>query len=159
LIVLSIDQASNKAGVSLWDGPTLLGTTTLVSKSHKDTFSKRLQYQVPQLTEFLKGKPQVEHILFEGVKARLVMATIGAFLTCPLLDVKLHEKTSFVGSSSWKKYAQRYGARGPVREIKGHYSLKQIGFPVDTYGLTADHEDICDSILIYLCWREKFVPK
>jgi hypothetical protein len=158
VIVLSIDQASNKAGVSLWNNAQLLGTTTLLSRARTDTFSKRLQHQIPQLTAFLKDKPQVEHILFEGVRARLVMATVGAFLSCPLLDVKLHEKTSFVGSSTWKKYAKNYGAIGPIRDVKGYPALKQIGFPVDKYGLTLADEDICDSILIYMAWYEKRLP-
>ena len=154
MITLSIDEASNAAGVSLWNDTQLLGHTVLVSKSPKDTFSKRLQYQVPQLTDFLTGKPQVEHILFEGVKARLVIITVGAFLTCPLLDVKLNEKYSFVGSSTWKKYAHTRGATGPIRDVKGLKALREIGYPVDKYKITSD--DTADSILMYLSWKDKW---
>ncbi len=154
MIILAIDQASNNAGVSLWRDDELLAHTVLVSRSPKDTFSKRVQYQLPQLTAFLSNYPQVDHIIFEGVKARLVMITVGAFLCCPLLDVKLNEKTSFIGSTSWKKYAQRNGAKGPVKLIKGVPALREIGFPVDKYGITS--EDTADSILIKLTWDSKY---
>lgn len=155
LITLSVDEASNNAGCSLWQDHELLATTVLTSKSPKDTFSKRLQYQVPQLTAFLTGKPQVEHILFEGVRARLVIITVGAFLTCPLLDVKLSEKTSFIGSSSWKKWASQQGATGPIKAVKGIKALQEIGFPVDKYRINS--HDVADSILMYLAFRAKNV--
>ena len=153
MITLAIDQASNSAGCSLWNDKQLIATTVLVSRSPKDTFSKRLQYQVPQLTEFLRGKPQVDHVLFEGVRARLVLITVGAFLTCPLLDVKLSEKTSFVGSSTWKHWASQRGATGKVKDVKGVKALREIGFPVDYHRITSD--DIADSVLQFLAWREK----
>lgn len=155
--ILSIDQASNAAGVSLWHDGQLKAHTVLRSNSSSDSFARRLQTQVPQLTAFLDAhlpeKLKLTKVLFEGMKARLVLVTIGAFLTCPRLDNKLHAQHSFVESSSWKKWAQQHGATGPFKEIKGVKALKEIGYPVDK--LAIDSDDVADSILIYLTWRAK----
>lgn len=155
--VLVIDQASNQAGVSLWYNGQLKATTVLESKKASDAFSRRIQHQVPQLTAFLDAhlpkEALVYNVIFEGVRARLVLITVGAFLTCPRLHVKLSPKASFVESASWKKWAQRRGATGPIKDIKGVKALREVGFPVDSYGITSD--DVADSILIYLTWRER----
>lgn len=155
--ILSIDQASNTAGVSLWRDGHLKAHTVLRSNASTDSFAKRLQTQVPQLTSFLNAhlppKIKITKILFEGMKARLVLCTIGAFLTCDRLDTKLHATHSFVESSSWKKWAQSHGATGPFKEIKGVKALRETGYPVDSLGISSD--DTADSILIYLTWRAR----
>lgn len=69
---------------------------------------------------------------------------------CPLIQVKLHPKFSFVESRSWKKYAADRGASGPIKDIKGLKALREIGFPVEQYGIESD--DVADSILIYKTW-------
>ncbi len=152
--VLVIDQASNAAGVSLWRDGNLVATTVLASKSPTDPFSRRVQHQVPQLTDFLDqhlpAHTLIEKVLFEGVKARLVMIVVGSFLVCPRISAKMHEKFSFVGSGTWKRWARDHGATGPVREIKGKKSLTETGF--DTAAI--DSDDICDSILMYFAWRD-----
>lgn len=158
--ILSIDQASNIAGASLWYQGALIATTTLVSKSADDPFSRRVQHQVPQLTAFLQKhlKPGhlVETVVFEGVRARLVMLTVGSFLTCPLICAKVSEKHSFVESSSWKKYAKERGATEPfTRDVKGCKALREIGFDLVKHGITSD--DVADSVLIYMCWRDRQV--
>lgn len=156
--VLSVDQASNCAGVSLWHNGILIACTTLNSKKSTDTLPRRLQTQVPQLTEFLQkylpAGEMVTTVIFEGVRARLVALVVGAILTCPLLDkCRINQYASFVESSSWKKWARSHGATGTFEQIKGVKALREVGFPVDKYLLTSD--DIADSILMYLTWRQK----
>jgi hypothetical protein len=152
--VLVIDQASNAAGVSLWYNGVLKQTTVLLSASPKDPLPKRLQCQVAQLNKFLSTHlPEsavITKIVFEGVRSRLVLVTVGAFLTCDRIHAKISPKTSFVESTSWKRWAQRHGATGPIGDIKGVKALKETGFPVD--GI--DSDDIADSILIFQTWRE-----
>lgn len=155
--VLSIDQASNAAGVSLWQTGRLIAHTVLKSRKAADPLSVRLQCQVPQLTTFLNqnvpGDGCVTKIIFEGVKARIVMVTVGAFLMSPRIAVKLHQRHTFVESRQWKKFAADRGATGPFKDIKGLRALREIGFPVDDHGI--DSDDVADSILIYLTWRER----
>lgn len=156
--VLSIDQASNAAGVSLWNNGDLIATTVLKSRSPTDPFSRRVQFQLEQLTDFLNmhlpPNVDIEKVLFEGVKARLVMVVVGAFLCCPRISAKMHESASFIYSTTWKSWARSKGATGPVKDIKGVPALRDIGFPVDVYHI--DSDDIADSILIYLTWSEKY---
>lgn len=155
--VLVIDQASHCAGVSLWYNGSLKSTTELKSHSKTEPFSRRLQYQAEQLDVFLTAiLPEsacITKIVFEGVRARLVLVTVGAFLTPKRINARLSPKTSFVESTSWKKWAQRNGATGPTSDIKGVKALRETGFPVDQHGITSD--DIADSILMYSVWRER----
>ena len=152
--ILVIDQASNCAGVSLWYNGNLTATTTLVSQSKNDSMARRLQHQVPQLTKFLcdvlPESATIAKILFEGVRARLVLITVGAFLTCPRINAKLTMQ-SFIGSSSWKKWAKDHGALGPTADVKGVKALSEIGFPVQQHNIESD--DVADSILMYLTWK------
>lgn len=60
---------------------------------------------------------------------------------------------NFVVTSTWKYWASRRGATGPSKDIKGVKALSEVGFPVEKYGIASD--DVADSILIYLAWREK----
>lgn len=155
--VLVIDQASNCAGVSLWYNGDLKATTELRSESSKDSFARRLQHQVPQLTAFLDrvlpDSATITKILFEGVRSRLVLVTVGAFLTCPRINAKLSPRTNFIESTSWKVWARNRGATGPIADIKGIKSLKETGFHVDDAFLTS--EDVADSIMMFNAWREK----
>ena len=156
--ILAIDQASNCAGVSLWRNGALVDTTTLLSDSPKDALGKRLSRQVEQLTDWLHGrlgKAEIKTVLFEGVRSRLVLVTVGAFVCVPQLrHCKVHQRFSFIESTSWKNYARKRGATNPkLGDIKGVPALREIGFPVDQHRI--DSDDIADSILIYLCWRDK----
>lgn len=143
------------AGVSLWYDGELIAHTVLLSQSADDKYSRRLQHQVPQLTDFLnKQLPKglnIEKVIFEGMKNRLVLITVGAFLTCPRLDAKLHQKFSFVESSSWKRWAKNKGATGLTKDVKGVKALREIGFPVDKHDIKSD--DVADSVLMYLTWK------
>lgn len=155
--VLVVDQASNAAGVSLWYNGRLIATTVLESNSAKDPISRRLQDQIPQLDSFLaKHLPdaaRITKIVFEGVRARLVLVTVGAFLTCPRIHAKLSPKASFVESTSWKKWAREHGATEErLKDVKGVKALRETGFPVEEHGITSD--DVADSVLMYLTWRE-----
>lgn len=156
-LILAIDQASNAAGVSLWEDGNLKATTVLLSASPKDPFGKRLVTQVKQLTAFLDheiGDRKLNVLLFEGVKSSMVLSTVGAFVTCPhLQNCKFTPKNSFISALSWKKYARDRGATQKFKEIKGVRALREIGFPVDAHNITSD--DIADSCLIYLCWRSR----
>lgn len=155
--VLVLDQASNLAGCSLWHNGNLIAHTVLRSHSATELFSRRVQYQVTQLDDFLdRYLPKhacISSILFEGVRARLVLCTVGAFLTSKRIACKMHQKTSFVESSAWKQYAKKHGATGPFKLIKGMKALREIGFDVDKYGISS--EDTADSVLMYLTWREQ----
>lgn len=155
--VLSIDQATNAAGVSLWKDGTLVDTTVLVSQSSTHSYARRIQYQVPQLTQFLMRhllpNENVTKILFEGVRSVLVQMAAGAFMMCPLIDAKLSPSDSFVHTTSWKMYAKQRGATGALKDIKGVKALIEIGFPVEL--LSKQSDDIADSILIYLSWANK----
>lgn len=155
--VLSIDQASNLAGVSLWLDGDLVATVVLRSRSPDDPFSRRIQFQLEQLTEFLNTQlppgVNVEKIIFEGVKARLVTIVVGAFLCCPRIHAKMHESASFLYSSTWKAWARRNGATGLIADIKGVKALREAGFDVEKYGIVSD--DVSDSILMYFAWRDK----
>lgn len=155
--ILAVDQATNLAGVSLWLDGALVATSVISSRDPSDSFAKRVQYQIPQLTAFLQTHLKPGHlvntVIFEGVRARLIMAVVGAFLTCPLIDSKMSEKGSFVESSSWKSWARDRGATGPHKDIKGVKALRETGFNVDKYGIVSD--DVCDSIMIFLCWKER----
>ena len=153
--VLSIDQASNQAGVSLWKSGQLVAVTVLKSRSKNDKMSRRLQDQVPQLTAFLdQHLPENETIktlLFEGVRARLVLITVGAFLTCPRLNASLSARGNFVESRQWKSWARMHGAHSqPFSEIKGVTALREIRELSEYHWI--DQEDIADSVLIYKCW-------
>ncbi len=155
--VLSIDQASNAAGVSLWLDGELQATTVLVSKDKNDPFSRRIQYQLEQLNTFIDlhvpADVVLDKVLFEGVRSRLVNIVIGAFLCCPRIDAKISEKKNFIESSSWKNWARARGAQGPFTEIKGVKSLRECGWDLVKYPVTSD--DVADSIFIYMTWRDR----
>jgi hypothetical protein len=155
--VLSIDQASNTAGVSLWLDGTLMATTVLTSKSAGDPFSRRIQGQLDQLNAFIDQYVPADiiitKVIFEGVRSRLVMIVAGAFLTCPRIDAKISERYNFVESSSWKNYARARGAQGTFKDIKGVNPLSECGWDFDKYPITS--EDVADSILQYLTWATR----
>lgn len=155
--VLAIDQASNCAGVSLWFDGVLKTTTTLNSQSPTDPFARRIQYQLEQLTAFLNAElpegVQVEKVVFEGVRPRLILATVGAFMCCPRISAKLDESKSFVGPSSWKAWAKLRGATGPFKDIKGVQALQETGWDFSKHPI--DSDDVADSLLIYMAWRDR----
>lgn len=153
---LSVDQASYSAGVSLWFNDKLIGTTLLLAPKDMK-YSRRIQTQANQLTQFLDSKLPVginiEKVIFESVRMKLVLITVGAFLTCPRIDAKMHESASFVPSMSWKKWALDRGATGPFKEIKGVKALTEAGFSVA--GITPMNDDIADSVMIYQVWKAR----
>lgn len=154
--VLSIDQASNLAGVSLWKDGSLAAWTVLESASSKDQFGRRLVTQIAQLTGFLDDElnddERIKVLLFEGVKSSHVLATIGAFCTCPhLIDCKFNPRHSFISALSWKKFVRDYGlSQQRFKDIKGVQALKDIEWDFEEYPIAS--EDVADSILIYLTW-------
>tara|TARA_R110000868_G_scaffold375983_3_gene640690 strand:- start:142 stop:636 length:495 start_codon:yes stop_codon:yes gene_type:complete len=155
--VLSVDQASNCAGVSLWLDGTLQASTTLNSKSASDPFSRRIQFQLEQLNSFIDlhvpADVILDKVIFEGVRSRLVTCVVGAFLCCPRIDAKISEQKNFVESSSWKNWARARGAVGDFKIIKGVKALRECGWDMIKYPVTSD--DIADSILMYLCWKDR----
>lgn len=154
--VLSVDQASNAAGVSLWFNRGLVAHTVLKSGSSKDTFSRRVQAQARALKVFLDehlpAGVAINTVLFESVKSRIIIAVIGSVLVNERIDATLSPKT-MIPSMSWKKFAQRLGATGPLKDIKGVPALREIGFDVDGHGI--DSHDVADSALIFLTWLDK----
>ncbi len=154
MAVLAIDQSSNLVGCSLWtpDG-TLLAVKALSYPNKTDPYSRRLKGLVVLLEAWLQTQPKVTQVIFEQTKPRLVTVSIGALLTAPSLDVKLHETVSFVSPSSWKKWAQERSASGPFKLIKGCKALGETGFDLKKWGITSD--DVADSILIARTWFDR----
>lgn len=153
-MILSIDQASNRAGCSLWNPTgTLIATAALTYIDPSHPYSRRLQGLARQLEEWLVTQPKVSQIVFEATKPKLVLVSVGAFLTAPSLDVKLHESASFVSPSTWKKWAQERGATGKFTLIKGCKALAETGFDLAKWNITSD--DVADSILIARAWFDR----
>ncbi len=154
--VLSTDQASYSAGVSLWKDDALVATTILLAPKDMK-YSRRVQLQVEQLTTFLNTylprHINIEKVVFEQVRMRLVVITVGAFLTCPRIDARMHETASFIPSMSWKKWAADRGAVGPFKDIKGVKALTEAGF--DITGIEPMNDDVADSIMMYQVWRNR----
>jgi hypothetical protein len=155
--VLAMDQASNSAGVSLWYSGQLRATTLLTSDKSTDALPRRLQSMVIQLAAFLDREvPEpdvVRRVIFEGVRSRLVLVTVGAFLTVSRIQARISPKKDFVESTQWKSWARKNGARGDLADIKGVLALRDIGFPVDHYRINSD--DIADAVMIYKTWAER----
>lgn len=151
--VLSIDQASNQAGVSLWFNDVLQSSTALTVPEKKWVYSRRARFLVDALTEWLVkqlgSKSKVQTVVFEGTRAWRVQVMIGAFLTSPIVEAHLFEH-SLVYSSSWKKYAADRGATGTFAKIKGLKALSEIGWKD-----LPETDDEADSILQYLTWKEQ----
>jgi hypothetical protein len=154
--ILSIDQASNCAGCSLWKDSIPIAWTDLKSASPKDAFGRRLVKQVEDLNKFLdEHLPEgetIKTVLFEGVKSSIVLSTVGAFCCSPYLqDCRFHPRHSFISALSWKKYVRDYGkTQQRFKEIKGVQALKDIDWDFETYPIESD--DVADSVLIYKCW-------
>jgi hypothetical protein len=155
--ILSVDQATNIAGVALFKDGALVAHTEIRSRSSTDTFAARVQYQLPQLTAFLdKHLPpgvNVEKVVFESVQSKLILAVVGAFMCSPRIQAPLSERGNYIPSSSWKKWAQSRGAKGLFREIKGVKALTETGFNCARHGITSD--DVSDAILIFAAWRDR----
>lgn len=153
--ILAIDQASNAAGVALFSHGEFVAAATLKSHSSKDAFGKRLAFQAEQLADFLHtrmGKAEIKVLLFEGVRSRIVLCTVGAFCAVPQLqNCRLHPRHSFVESSSWKTFAKKHGAVANDKgEIKGIHALSMIGWDFDKHPISSDDE--ADAVLIYKAW-------
>ncbi len=154
--VLSIDPGSNACGVSLWHDGIYLAGDVLKSANTRDPYSKRVQDIVAELHQFLfKHIPgeTIDTVVCEGVRARIVQVALGAILTHGNIRATLSPKDSFVESTSWKSWAKKHGATGPLKDIKGMKALREtIGF-VGQYN--TDSDDVADSILIYFTWRDR----
>lgn len=148
-----MDQASNQPGFSLWFDDNLMATVALTVPDPKWTYARRVQYLATELSIWLckqlGPRARISTVLFEGVRSRQVLVTVGAFLTCTQIDAHLF-KHSFIESSQWKSYAKRRGATAPFIKIKGRKALEEIGW---TKEMPAT-DDEADSILMYLTWME-----
>lgn len=155
--ILAIDQASNAAGCSLWNSGTLIAANTLKSIKSTDPIGRRLAAQVVQLDAWLESyllDSEIKQVIFEGVRSRLVLVTVGAF-TCSkyLQNCRLHARHTFVESISWKRWAQKRGATGPLKDIKGLKALAEAGWDMARYPVSTDDE--ADSVMIYQTWKER----
>ena len=150
--ILSIDQASIKAGVSLWKDGELIAFTDLNGGGKKVPMSKRLHKQRVELDTFLEQhcKGTVSTVLFEDVKGKFVQMICGAYLTAGKICCKIG-KDHLVHTRTWKSWAQRQGALGPVRDIKGVRALREIGWDFSRWAVESD--DVADSLMIYMAWR------
>lgn len=159
--VLFIDQASNAAGIALVKDGELVATETICSTRSSDVISQRLQDQIPRLTDFLnKYVPYgltVDRVVFEGVRARLVLISVGAFLMCPRIKTRLSPTDSFVETGRWKGWAKRQGATGPLKDVKGIRSLKEVRpdlFGKDS-GFNIKTDDEADACFMWLTYKER----
>lgn len=155
--VLSVDPASNLCGVSLWKDGDLVAWTVLKSKSNKDPFSERLKAIKNDLDVFLSAHliddERVETVICEGVRSSLVQISLGALFGSPWV-VSVFNSKSFVHSTSWKYWAKLRGAKAvKLGDIKGISALKDIGWDFVKYPV--DSDDVADSLLIYMTWRDK----
>lgn len=152
---LSVDPASNLCGVSLWKDGTLIDTAVLASNNNRDLFSVRLQTIAFQLEQFLakhlKEDEKVTTVVCEGVRSVLVQICIGALLGVRQIHAPISSSKSFVYATSWKKYAKDRGATGPLKDIKGVKALYEMGWT----GQEVTSDDVADSILLYLTWRDR----
>lgn len=155
---LFIDQASNAAGVALCHDGELRGTETLCSIRSTDVMSRRLQDIMPQLTHFIsKYVPQgeyVEKVFFEGVRSRIVLITVGAFLMCPRIKAWISPTRNFIETGTWKAWAKRNGATGPQKDIKGIRSLREIRPELfERHRIKTDDE--ADAVLMFLSLKDR----
>ncbi len=157
--VLSIDQASNIAGISLWKDGLFIRGTELKSANKKDSFGARLVKQIDDLDVFLDQildpNEEIKVVLFEGVRSRLVLCTVGAFCCSKWLqNCKVNPRHNFIESSRWKRYCKARGVeRDPeVDTIKGLHALRQLGWDFDSYPIESN--DIADSVIMYKAWAE-----
>lgn len=156
--VLAIDQATNCAGVSLWMNGVIVDSAKLLYPKSTDPFTVRAQELLKQFNTFmdqaLPPDTKVKRVIFEGVRSRLVTVMAGVFCACPKLEAKLHDFRTFVETPSWKSWAKQHGATQKFSEIKGVRALTEVGF-FNTTNYRTDSDDIADSILIYLTWRDR----
>jgi hypothetical protein len=154
--VLSVDPASNNCGVSLWRDGRYIAGRVLTSENRTDPYSKRLQDICRQLGTFLSihvGNDTINTVIAEGVRSRIVQVAFGAILTDHHICAALSPKGSFVESMQWKRWARQRGATGLTPDIKGVKALTEAGWPMDKHPI--DSEDVADSILIYLTWKDR----
>lgn len=153
--ILSVDPASNKCGVALWKDGEFRGSALLESDSPRDPFSRRMQAIYIDLCEFITDHlpegDEINTIVTEGVRSRLVSTCIGTILVHPAINANLSPKDSFVEPSTWKKWAKDHGATGPSAEIKGVKSLREAG----QYMYKEMGDDEADAIMIYKAWRDR----
>lgn len=157
--ILCVDQATNTAGITLWLNGEVIAGTALEATSKNDPFSVKMRSHLVQLTDFLNANLPSEislnRILFEGVRSRLCMVVVGAYCACPRITAKLHPTATFIETPQWKSWARKHGALEPeFGKIKGVKALTETGF-FNTTNFRTDSDDIADSILIYLTWRDR----
>ena len=156
--VLFIDQASNAAGCALTKEGKLVATETICSTRASDVISQRLQDQIPRLSDFLnKYVPlgeTINHVVFEGVRSRIVLISVGAFLMCPRIKARLSPTGNFVETRTWKSWAKRQGASGPTKDVKGIRSLREIRPGLfERFRIKTDDE--ADACMMFFAWLER----
>jgi hypothetical protein len=150
--VLSIDPATNLAGVSLWHNGVLVAWRVLDTANKKASVSWRLRQLVTLLDGFLNDHcdDSLSQVIAENTpRAPYVTMALGAILTHPRITCKF-KNSHWIGSTTWKKYAKSLGAQGHLRTIKGVQALKETGWDFEKYPV--DSDDVADSILIYRAW-------
>ncbi len=152
--VLSIDPGSNALGLALWHDGNFIASTVCQSTNARQSYSRRIQTILPQIQGFLTkyvGNETITCCVSEGVRSRLVQVALGAVLSDSHIDATLSPTGSFVESSSWKSWAKKHGATGPLKDIKGIKALKETGWNA-VEGMS---DDEADAILIYQTWRDR----
>jgi hypothetical protein len=100
------------------------------------------------------GEEKIHTIISEDVRSKLVHLSFGSILTCAYIQAHIKTKGSFISPSAWKSWAKLRGATGDFKAIKGVKALRECGWDFTKYPVESD--DIADSILIYLTWRDKY---
>ena len=148
---LSVDPASNKVGVALWSKELNLLSVKALTAPAGEPFTVRLSYLRNEMSKWLKGVVVTE-VVTENVRSSLVMVSIGALIAVPEIRAILRPK-SFVSPTSWKAYAKRNGAQGPLKDIKGLRALDDMEFPYPENCT----DDCADAILLFLTYKSKFL--
>lgn len=150
MYTLSVDPASILCGVALWKDRKFVDSR-LLKADEKILFSLRMQSICNQLTDFLNVYDAiVSEIVTEHNTDRFSLnACIGSLLVSPRVVAPFYSH-NYVPQMSWKAWAQRRGAPGSCKYIKGVKALSATGFPH-----VPQSDDEADAIMIGLTYFER----
>lgn len=149
-MILSIDPASRKAGISVWSGDTLIAAHALESKL--PTWTERAHEMAGQLYS-VTHTYTIEQCVIElvpKIAEPSVQIIAGALISQPHFKFDIR-RAQFVSPSSWKAYVRRKDPS--VKDPKGVKALEAIKWDFAKHPVESD--DVADSILIYLAWSGK----
>jgi hypothetical protein len=152
---ISVDPASRLCGVSLWCNKEYIAAQSL--ESSLKTWSARAAHLRVQARKFvtdnLKGDAIVTRAVCElvpKIAEPSIQMICGSILSDAIFNLDLSRKF-LVSPSSWKAWARRNGCTS--KDPKGVPALVETAF-AEKHVIKSD--DVADSIMIFLCWYEKW---